>query len=288
MSSYRSAYPDGTLCDPTTNWASYVADLIRPHGPPPAVMLVVAHPDDEAIGVGAQIARLRDVFVVHVTDGAPKDMKDARGCGFQTRIDYAQARRKELERAMLLAGLPSNRLFQMNYADQEASLNLVELAGALAKLFCDIRPGLVLTHPYEGGHPDHDATAFAVHIARHLLQDYKAPLPMVIEMAFYHMRSGSRSTGEFITRPECPVSTARLTPQQIMLKRKMFDCYVTQRNILKTFPQDVERFRPAPLYHFQLPPHDGKLFYENFDWGMTGARWRDLARDAQQLLGIPI
>ncbi len=37
------------------------------------VLVVVAHPDDETIGAGALLARLRDVRVVHVTDGAPRD-----------------------------------------------------------------------------------------------------------------------------------------------------------------------------------------------------------------------
>ncbi len=37
------------------------------------VMIVVAHPDDETIGLGAQLRRFEDALLVHVTDGAPRD-----------------------------------------------------------------------------------------------------------------------------------------------------------------------------------------------------------------------
>jgi len=48
----------------------------------------------------------------------------------------------------------------------------------------------------------------------------------------------------------------------------------------------MERFRAAPVYDFTQAPHPGKLFYENFDWGMTGERWRDLAAEALNELGM--
>jgi hypothetical protein len=49
---------------------------------------------------------------------------------------------------------------------------------------------------------------------------------------------------------------------------------------------EVERFRPAPAYDFTAPPHEGKLFYECFDWGMNGARFRELAAGAMEELGL--
>jgi hypothetical protein len=58
----------------------------------------------------------------------------------------------------------------------------------------------------------------------------------------------------------------------------MCDCFVTQRCVLDQFPIDRERFRQAPCYRFTAPPHEGRLFYEYFDWGMSGARWCALAR----------
>jgi N-acetylglucosamine malate deacetylase 2 len=48
-----------------------LADIMVP------VAVVVAHPDDETIGCGAILRRLPLVRLVHVTDGAPRDMIDA-------------------------------------------------------------------------------------------------------------------------------------------------------------------------------------------------------------------
>jgi hypothetical protein len=49
---------------------------------------------------------------------------------------------------------------------------------------------------------------------------------------------------------------------------------------LINFPVGVERFRYAPSYDFTRPPHDGRLFYEEQNWGVSGKEWCRLARQA--------
>src|SRR5215212_7792562 len=71
-----------------------------------SVAMVVAHPDDEAIGAGAQLPRLNGVTMIHVTDGAPRKLHEAERHGFATAAEYAFARTRELERVMMLAGIP--------------------------------------------------------------------------------------------------------------------------------------------------------------------------------------
>ena len=56
------------------------------------VALVVAHPDDETIGLGSRLHLFDRLLLVHLTDGAPADMGDARRAGFATREAYAAAR----------------------------------------------------------------------------------------------------------------------------------------------------------------------------------------------------
>ena len=65
----------------------------------------------------------------------------------------------------------------------------------------------------------------------------------------------------------------------------MISCFASQLHMLRNFPVDVERFRPAPAYDFTSAPHPGRLYYENFDWGVTGERWRRLAEEALRTLG---
>jgi hypothetical protein len=66
------------------------------------MVIAVAHPDDETIGCSALLQRRKPISVLHATDGAPRDMIDARGCGFATPPAYAIARSRELAAAMAL------------------------------------------------------------------------------------------------------------------------------------------------------------------------------------------
>src|SRR5205814_9647467 len=68
------------------------------------VALVVAHPDDETLSVGASLALFRHLTLVHVTDGAPRALHDAQAAGFGTARDYAAARLRELRKARDAAG----------------------------------------------------------------------------------------------------------------------------------------------------------------------------------------
>jgi LmbE family N-acetylglucosaminyl deacetylase len=253
----------------------------------PTIAILVAHPDDEVIGAGAQLARLRNAHFIHVTDGAPLNPYDAITAGFATREDYARARRDELFAALALAGISSQQTRDLGFVDQEASLNFPKLVDALKEALSESKPDVVFTHPYEGGHPDHDATAFAAQIACRLLKHQGITPPALMEMASYHAGGGNLRTNEFLHEGSSGnVATVALSPGECDFKRCLFDCFVTQQRVLCAFPIGFERFRPAPHYDFRQPPHPGPLFYERFDWGMTGARWRCLAREALRALEL--
>lgn len=246
----------------------------------PSVAIVAAHPDDEVIGAGGILPRLKRITLLHVTDGAPRNMRDAAAAGFATCEAYARARRSELEQALALAGVAPERTDRIGIADQEAALHLAALTRTLAERLDRNRPDLVITHPYEGGHPDHDSTAFAVHCACNLLKQHGRVPPPIIEMASYHIRAGRIAALEFLPDADRGIVTLPLTEAQQRLKRRMVDCFASQAATLAQFPLDRERFRAAPAYDFRRPPHPGQLLYELFDWGMTGTRWRALAEEA--------
>jgi hypothetical protein len=164
----------------------------------PTTLVLVAHPDDEAIGAGGLLAGLPDAVVAHVTDGAPRDVRYAQSRGFQTREEYARARRREVVNALAHAGITPDRCRDLGYVDGEASMQLLELVFDVADLMDEVRPDVVLTHPYEGGHSDHDATAFAVHLACGILHPDNVPTPLVLELTSYHSFSGARRVGNFL------------------------------------------------------------------------------------------
>jgi LmbE family N-acetylglucosaminyl deacetylase len=247
--------------------------------------IVVAHPDDETIGIGGQLSRLRGVTIVHATDGAPRNAAAAEAHGFGTPAAYAAARQEELRAALALAGLSRDALVNLGVADQEASLHLPDLARRLATFFAERRIDLVVTHAFEGGHPDHDAAAFAVHAAAGLLAK-DGPAPAIVEMPLYHLSLTGWTVQRFVAAVGPPELEIRLDDEQRRRKQAMLDAHATQRQVLSMVAADVERFRPAPAYDFTVLPNEGRLLYDLHGWGMTGTRWQALAAAALQDLGI--
>jgi LmbE family N-acetylglucosaminyl deacetylase len=260
-----------------------LAELQRREQVRSRITIVAAHPDDETIGLGAQLYRFSDALLVHVTDGAPRDGQDARHHGFATRADYASARQGELAAALIAGEVTGVRTAELGIPDKEASLDLVGLSRELAERLRLERPAAILTHAYEGGHPDHDATAFAVHaVCRGLSTEER---PAIIEMPLYHACDGHMVTNRFLPAHSREL-TLRLGEADRRRKRRMVDCFCTQSELLCRFELDPERFRPAPAYDFRAPPHSGALLYEMFGWGISGAQWRLRAKEALDVLGL--
>ena len=239
-------------------------------------LVVVAHPDDETIGMGGQLPRLAGVSIVHVTDGAPRRIPAP---GFATWQEYAAARRVELANALALAGIGPGQLHCLGVPDQDASREIAAFTPGLAEIISQKNPDVIFTHPYEGGHPDHDATAFAVRLACRLVGSQAR----LVEFASYNAATGVLMTGEFLPDDGHRPLAIRLTAPDRARKRRMLDCFVTQQDFLRHFRVDVERLRPAPDYDFSRPPHDGRLFYERCGWG-SSEEWRRLAREALEEL----
>jgi N-acetylglucosamine malate deacetylase 2 len=259
---------------------------LREGGTAPRTLVVFAHPDDETIGAGAVLARLADVRLLCATDGAPHDRRWWGDPSCPSREAYAALRRRELLGALGHAGLQPDRLTQFSYADQSLSLRLAELSQEVTGVIAAASPETILTHPYEGGHPDHDAVAFAVHAARALLLRDGRDAPEVVEFASYHADGDGLSVGSFLPTVEFTEFTLPLSAIERQAKRRMMDAYASQRETLAQFQVAEERFRTAPRYDFTAPPHPGTLHYERIDWGCTGAEWRAHAAAALGELGL--
>ncbi|MET0395551.1 MAG: PIG-L family deacetylase [Longimicrobiaceae bacterium] len=284
-------------------------------------LIVVAHPDDETIGAGGAMPHLPIRGIVLVTDGAPADRRWWGDSSFPSREAYARTRREELACALAVAGLDARCVRAMGVQDLRASYHLPRLAKELARIVRALDPGVILTHPYEGGHPDHDAVAFAVYAASRLTGQEP---PSIVEFTSYHTGAeGEPVAGRFLplhAQPSLPAFAVpgpvgpygdlgeavslpatgfagaqgeiafSLSPDDRARKRRMMQCFASQGEVLaRWFPvTGVERFRIAPTYDFTRPPHRGTLKYERLDWGITGADWRAHAAAALSALeGAP-
>jgi N-acetylglucosamine malate deacetylase 2 len=248
------------------------------------VAVVVAHPDDETVGCGALLARMDEARLVLVTDGAPRNLADARAHGFANASAYAAARRRELATALEAAGAMARKLIVLGIPDQQAARQLPALSRRLADLFRREAIAEVLTHAYEGGHPDHDATAFAVHAAARLLAREGRRLS-VLEMPFYRL-GPEGMLAQSIAGPADDAVVTELTEEERARKQRMMQAHATQQGVLAAFGTDAERFRPAPNYDFTVLPNEGALYYAGRDWGLTGEEWQRCTRAALAELGM--
>lgn len=272
-----------------------------PPAPPRVRLAIVAHPDDETVGLSTRLAAWSAAgHVLTITDGAPRDRRTHERHGFLRREDYAAARAAEQRAALAYAGITAERCARLDVVDQDAALHLPEIAARIAALVDALSPEIVFTHSYEGGHPDHDATACAVRLALDLVARDGGSRPALFEFPTYRADLEQAPLAD-LADPPGPASQRRrpvalrflpggprettvvLSAAERERKRCMYACYRTQ-SLESFFPPDVERYRPAPRHDFTRPPHPGLLHYEQHAYEIRGDRFRALYADAHAAL----
>jgi N-acetylglucosamine malate deacetylase 2 len=252
--------------------------------PMPQALLVFAHADDETAAVGARLRRFRHAYFVHVTDGAPRDECDSRAHGFSNWMEYRDTRARELDAVFATAGIPPSNRENLGIPDQEGCRHLADLTRKIERLLHAKRPEVIFTHPYEYGHPDHDACAFAVHHGVALAKGNANLAPVIIETPFYHAVKEGMATDRFLFRPGWEELTYVLSEEECRRKQRLFDYFVSQKQTLQYFKIEREIFRIAPIYDFGEPPHSGAALYDRFPWGIKSEEFRHLAAEAEKKL----
>ncbi|MCZ2157142.1 MAG: PIG-L family deacetylase [Bryobacterales bacterium] len=244
------------------------------------ILIVVAHPDDETLGCAHELLRRAEAcHILHTTDGAPFESRFWEQAGASSREEYATRRREELVAAMSVFGVDVSRLKALPVPDRDAVKNLPLLIDEIEYRLERLAPAVVYTHPFEGGHPDHDATAFAVRQGVERLRRSGRSVPEVREFSGYHARNGEFYQGKFLGEHGGAVEDD-LSPAEQARKSAALDCYRSQQRVTSRFPLSPQRWRIAPLYNFTRRPHEGPLYYEIRNTGYTFEDFAALVRES--------
>jgi LmbE family N-acetylglucosaminyl deacetylase len=247
-------------------------------------VVVIAHPDDEVLAMGGRLGKFTRLTLLQLTDGAPRDAHDAIQLGFPGCDEYLAEREREARRALSALGLHCRRIC-LNTPDQDSIFWLRQLA---SEVQYELRAaGLVFTHPYEAGHPDHDTAALIVQSACARIAASGRTAPARIEFSSYHNRDGQLVTGRFWPDLSCPETMVTLDDDAHTRKCRALAQYRTQAHVISTFCTRIESYRAAPLYDFSRAAPPGIAQYDLFGWSMTAARWRETAASLLHLLGEP-
>jgi LmbE family N-acetylglucosaminyl deacetylase len=250
------------------------------------VAVLASHPADETLGAATLLSRLSDPWVIGLTDGAPRDERFVPAGAPASPNAYARLRRRELRAAMSAAGVGAERVLQLSVPDGSASDDLPRLVHRLTLLLRGLKPQIVVTHAYEGGHPDHDAAAFTARAVADRLAREDGWSPAVVEMLSYHQEEDELVGDRFLASPmDRYAISLRLTPRERKMRQEMLTAFASQSRLLERIgDRAFEVYRPAPRYDFRRAPHPGELHYERLGLGMTGKLWRRLAAAASEAL----
>ncbi|MCW5965090.1 MAG: PIG-L family deacetylase [Bryobacterales bacterium] len=253
--------------------------------PDKSVLVIVSHPDDETLGC-AHLLLLQPAqcHILHTTTGAPAEERFWRQAGAESREEYAVARRKELLAAMEVFAVAPERLHMLPFGDRDLPRNLATLVHQVHAHIEALTPGCIYTHAFEGGHPDHDSTRYAVGRALEMMRREGKPVPELREFTGYHARGGEFFSGAFLDGGVTAVDV-HLDPEEMVRKRRALDCYYSQQRVIQRFALSPERWRPAPAEDFRRRPHEGPLYYEIREMGYRFEEFAGLTQEADASIG---
>lgn len=223
--------------------------------------IVVAHPDDETLGCGGLCQRLSRVLFIHATDGCPADASVLRKKGFASANGYRQQRARELDAALALLPASGHARINLGFADQTLHLHVPALVDRLATCLRDSGITTVITHAFEGGHPDHDTLAFATAMAARRIKRVK-----VLEMPLYRQQQGETLIQSFPAGSLTQIEILTLSDSELGIKLKMLSSFSSQRRLLDRFDPSLESFRVMPAHKFLQTLTDCEVLYDGFGW----------------------
>jgi len=234
----------------------YPGTLIgRRNFPPPGdgaggVLVFAAHQDDEVLGLGLTLAKHRRngdrVTVVFTTNGAGGNWKE--NSAVQRAVSTARFR--EACDALAVIGIGAADIVCLGFPDGGLHRYIPQASGDIATLIRTIVPRTIYVHAIEGGHLDHDMTAFIV-------QGVSARLRVgpVYEWAEYNSEApGGEPVADarFASDPYVPDFDCVRTPcdqSGLTSKEQMLARYASQAVSIRYYPFRGEILRTGRPIH---------------------------------------
>ena len=229
-------------------------------------IVLAPHEDDEMLGVGILLQRFcGHVKVVFMTDGAPISgypmKKRMLPSPIMSREEYADIRKGESVLAANTIGLKESDLAYIGAEDSGLSHVLVDTCEALRGMISSFNPYYIFFPAYEGGHPDHDATAA---IAKALSHYDDLREISFFEYALYSSPDGLKIFNEF---QDASSGDIRIIAEhdERNIKKEAVSCYKSQLGgLLGNFSIERETIRPARFDRIDGSIPTGKTYLERF------------------------
>ena len=225
--------------------------------------IIVAHPDDESIGLGVYLQRCATASLLFLTSGESGGSHNqfmSKGMSRYFREDEAKAVNDLLPHVKLVGfeRLPDTYLYK--YMGDAAKRILESMTGEL--------PHSIVTHAFEGGHPDHDCCSF---IGNRLGRKLGIP---VWEFPEYTARPPGLIQSFYDGNHHSPVAVIRPTLAEAKLKSQMFGLHNSQKGVLAMFDAgahellrvqpDRDYYHPRWLKYFSNPGYLSQDVVEAF------------------------
>lgn len=226
-------------------------------------LLLVAHQDDEVIAASRILVAAPHVTLAHATDGVTPRDASARSLG--------ATRDAELAAALDALGCAPERI-GFGLPDGGLVEHLAALTAGLVQRLD--RFDVVVTHAFEGGHPDHDARAVALDAACRRVRT----APLRLEFPIY-AREGE--SARLLAFPSASRDGLKLPLDETAQARKIsaLAAFASQRHVVERFPTDREALRRAALLKVEAPRDPATLLWARGDRQLE-ERWRKAAMAA--------
>ncbi|MBY0428246.1 MAG: PIG-L family deacetylase [Alphaproteobacteria bacterium] len=222
------------------------------------ILILIPHPDDEVVACAAAIARARAqgarVFGVNLSHGclAKQTMWWWERGLYQERVDRRVAESVEVAEFLGIKMVAGN----VTRAAREIWPDLQTVYGEVMQAMQQCAPDMIWVSAYEGGNPDHDAMNAVASTIKNV---------PVFEIAEYNFIHGIPHSNAFLAVKGNEI-VLNLTEGEQVMKRAALRLYESEQKNLVDIDVRYESFRPLAQYDYAKRPHEGKLWYERFQW----------------------